>query len=179
VKILAAVLIVTAIWLVLASVREGRGRVGEAVDRGDVWMIEQHDPVVRLGCQAALPAEVDRLRALRDRLEAHLAEAVPGLALNGHPIERLPNTLNVSFPGVDGAELLAATPSVAASTGSACHEGHTDPSPVLVAMGLARDRALGAVRLTLGRWSTEDEVDAAATALVATWRAMAALPSRT
>ncbi|HEY3111256.1 MAG TPA: cysteine desulfurase family protein [Chloroflexota bacterium] len=130
-------------------------------------------------CQASLPAEVDRLRALRDRLEARLAEAVPGLALNGHPSERLPNTLNVSFPGVDGAELLAATPSVAASTGSACHEGHTDPSPVLVAMGLARDRALGAVRLTLGRWSTEEEVDAAAEALVATWRAMAAVPSPT
>jgi len=54
-KILAAVLIITAIWLVLASVREGRGYVGTAVDR-DVWMIEQHDPVVRLGQQAVLPA---------------------------------------------------------------------------------------------------------------------------
>jgi cysteine desulfurase len=130
-------------------------------------------------CQAALPTEVDRLRALRDRLGAHLAEAVPGLATNGHPSERLPNTLNVSFPGVDGAELLAATPSVAASTGSACHEGHTDPSPVLVAMGLARDRALGAVRLTLGRWSTEEEVDAAASALAASWRALTVVSSRT
>jgi hypothetical protein len=55
-KILAAVLIVTAIWLVLASVREGRGRAGTAFDGGDVWMIEQHDPVVRLGCRAPLPA---------------------------------------------------------------------------------------------------------------------------
>jgi hypothetical protein len=55
-KILAAVLILTAIWLVLASVREGRGRVRPTVDAGDVWMIEQHDPVVRLGQEAALPA---------------------------------------------------------------------------------------------------------------------------
>jgi hypothetical protein len=55
-KVLAAVLIVTAIWLVLASVREGRGQPGAAVDVGDVWMIEQHDPVVRLGQQAIFPA---------------------------------------------------------------------------------------------------------------------------
>jgi cysteine desulfurase len=124
-------------------------------------------------CHLFLPAESVRLRALRDRLQADLAEAVPGLALNGHPIERLPNTLNVSFPRVDGAELLAATPAVAASTGSACHEGHTDPSPVLVAMALPRPRALGAVRLTLGRWSTGAEVAAAASALAATWRRLA------
>jgi hypothetical protein len=56
VKLLAAVLIVTAIWLVLASVREGRRRAGTAIDVGDVWLIEQHDPVVRLGRQASLPA---------------------------------------------------------------------------------------------------------------------------
>jgi cysteine desulfurase len=121
-------------------------------------------------CQARLPDESARLRALRDRLHERLAEGVPGLALNGHPVDRLPNTLNVSLPGVDGADLLARTPAVAASTGSACHEGHTDPSPVLVAMGLPRDRALGAVRLTLGRWSTADEIDRAADALIASWR---------
>jgi hypothetical protein len=55
-KVLAAVLIVTAIWLVLASVREGRGHAGTTMDIGDVWMIEQHDPVVRLGHRAVLPA---------------------------------------------------------------------------------------------------------------------------
>jgi hypothetical protein len=54
-KVLAAVLIVTAIWLVLASVREGRGHAGAAVDIGEVWMIEQHDPVVRLGHEAVFP----------------------------------------------------------------------------------------------------------------------------
>jgi hypothetical protein len=54
-KVLAAVLILTAIWLVLASVREGRGHAGPPLDIGDVWMIEQHDPVVRLGHEAAFP----------------------------------------------------------------------------------------------------------------------------
>jgi cysteine desulfurase len=76
--------------------------------------------------------------------------------------ERLPNTLNVSIEGVVGEEVLAAIPGIASSTGSACHEGSTDPSPVLMAMGMSRERALGALRLTLGRWTTEDEVERAA-----------------
>jgi cysteine desulfurase len=85
--------------------------------------------------------------------------------LNGHATKRLPNTLNVSIDGVVGEEVLAATPKVAASTGSACHEGSTDPSPVLMAMGYTRERALGALRLTLGRWSTEQDVWRAASLL--------------
>ncbi|HZQ97971.1 MAG TPA: cysteine desulfurase family protein [Chloroflexota bacterium] len=124
-------------------------------------------------CQGMLPGDAERLRALRDRLHAALAERVPGLELNGHPTERLPNTLNVSFPRVDGEELLAATPGVAASTGSACHAGRTDPSSVLLAMGITPARALGAVRLTLGRWSTADEVDRAAALLAESWRHLA------
>jgi cysteine desulfurase len=122
-------------------------------------------------CAERLPAEAERLCRLRDRLHARLAAAVPGLELNGHPTERLPNTLNVSFPGVDGHALLAATPEVAASTGSACHAGRTEPSGVLLAMGLDRERALGAVRLSLGRWSTSEEVDRAADLLAGAWRA--------
>lgn len=121
-------------------------------------------------CRERMPDETARVRALRDRLHDRLADAVPGLELNGHPTVRLPNTLNVSFPGVDGQELLAATPGLAASTGSACHAGRTEPSAVLVAMGLARERALGAVRLSLGRWSSEDDVDRAADALATSWR---------
>jgi cysteine desulfurase len=121
-------------------------------------------------CHGALPAEAARLRALRDRLHERLCEQVPGLELNGHPTARLPNTLNMSFPGVDGQELLAVCPALAASTGSACHAGRTEPSAVLVAMGLSRERALGAVRLSLGRWSTPEEVDSAADALVTAWK---------
>jgi cysteine desulfurase len=80
----------------------------------------------------------------------------------------LPNTLNVSIDGVSGEELLAATPEIAASTGSACHEGNTEPSSILLAMGLSRERALGALRLTFGRWSLEGDVERAANVLTCT-----------
>ena len=82
------------------------------------------------------------------------------------PERRLPNTLNVSFPGQDGEELLARTPAIAASTGSACHAGRTEPSGVLLAMGIDRERALGAVRLSLGYQTTAEDVEAAARALI-------------
>jgi cysteine desulfurase len=117
--------------------------------------------------------ESDEVRRLRDRLHAALRSAVPGLALNGHPEDRLPNTLNVSFPGCDGEALLAGAPSVAAATGSACHSGRTEPSQVLTAMGLDAQRALGAVRLSLGYDTTESDVDAAAAALAASWATVA------
>jgi len=122
--------------------------------------------IVALGeaCRIArenLDGEATRLRGLRDRLRDGLAQQVGAVHLNGHPTERLPNTLNVSFTGVDSGGLLAALPDVAASTGSACHAGHTDPSPVLRAMGLPDALALGAVRFSLGRWTTEEEVDRA------------------
>ncbi|MDQ2903555.1 MAG: cysteine desulfurase [Chloroflexota bacterium] len=106
------------------------------------------------------------LQGLRDQLQRRLTEYLPhAVSLNGHVGERLPNTLNISLAGVIGEEVLAATPEIASSTGSACHEGSTEPSPVLTAMGMSRERALGALRLTLGRWSTEDEVERAATLL--------------
>lgn len=123
--------------------------------------------------QEALDAEIPHLTRLRDRLYQRLADAVPGLELNGHPTSRLPNTLNVSFPGVAGAQVLAACPEVAASTGSACHAASPEPSPVLLAMGLGLERALGAVRLSLGRWTTEEEVDSAAGYLVNAYRTIA------
>ena len=113
--------------------------------------------------QEQLPESQSRLRWLRDQLQRKLEQYVPSrVFLNGHMTERLPNTLNVSIEGVIGEEVLAATPEIASSTGSACHEGSTDPSPVLMAMGMSRERALGALRLTLGRWTTEDEVERAA-----------------
>jgi cysteine desulfurase len=107
------------------------------------------------------------VRRLRDRLHAKLEEYVPGLTLNGDHDRRLPNTLNISFPHVDGEDLLARTQAVAASTGSACHSGRTEPSTVLTAMGIGRPRALGAVRLSLGYSTTEADVDEAAGALTA------------
>lgn len=113
------------------------------------------------------------MKALRDLLWDQLATRVPGLALNGHRALRLSNTLNVRFPRVSGSALLEGAPEIAASTGSACHEGHESASSVVLAMGVAPEEALGSVRLTLGRASTEDDVVRAAHALVRSWRQLA------
>ncbi len=107
--------------------------------------------------------------ALRDLLEADLKRQVPGLVVTGHPTERLPNTLNVLFPGVLGGELLDAVPNVWASTGSACHAGDPTPSSVLLALGFPAGQALGAVRLSLGRTTTEADVSTAARSLGEAW----------
>ena len=110
-----------------------------------------------------------RLQRLRDRLQKQLETYLPGqVYLNGHLTRRLPNTMNISIESVIGEDVLAVTPEIASSTGSACHEGSTDPSPVLLAMGISRERALGALRLTLGRWSTEEEIEKAARLLART-----------
>jgi cysteine desulfurase len=116
----------------------------------------------------SLPASTQKLKQLRDRLHEKLkAELGEKLVLNGHPEQRLPNTLNVSFLGHIGSELLAKVPGLAASTGSACHEGKISRSPVLCAMLAPLEVNHGAVRLTVGRFTTEDEVDRAAEMLVA------------
>jgi len=132
--------------------------------------------IVGLGAAAAvaaasLPAASAHLRNLRDSLHEQLAAAVPGLRLNGHAEYRLPNTLHVSFPGVSGRRLLdEAADSVAASVGSACHSEHDAVSGVLAAMGADAARAAGAVRLSVGRMTTPDEVGRAAQGLVAAWQ---------
>jgi cysteine desulfurase len=116
---------------------------------------------------ADLPEAGARLKRLRDRLWAHLQEGLGAkVVLNGHAERRLPNTLNASFVGLVGSELLEAIPEIAASTGSACHEGEVSISPVLSAMGLDPFVARGAVRLSVGRYTTEAEVDRAAGLLV-------------
>jgi cysteine desulfurase len=91
------------------------------------------------------------------------------MCCNGLGAPRLPNTLNVRFPGVTGAALLTAAPEILASTGSACHEGHERASPVLLAMGIAPREAVGSVRLTLGRGTTHEEVERAAGTLARAW----------
>jgi cysteine desulfurase len=128
--------------------------------------------IVGLGAACAiaresLPQATQKLRNLRDRLWDRLREALgERVVLNGHPEQRLPNTLNVNFVGHVGADLLQAVPEVAASTGSACHEGKVSQSPVLCAMGVPPELGRGAVRLSVGRFTTEEEVDRAVAALV-------------
>jgi cysteine desulfurase len=117
-----------------------------------------------------LASEVSRVRALRDRLWELLCTQVPGIELNGHPSERLPNTLNVGFPRAFGSRVLERAPEIAASTGSACHEGGELPSGVLLAMGIEPRAALGSVRLSLGRGTTSDQVEHAAATLIRAWK---------
>ena len=103
---------------------------------------------------------LDEIHRLRDRLWDGLrARFGDGVVLNGHPTERLPNTLNVSFVGRVGADILAALDGVAASTGAACHANSVELSPVLRAMGVPPVVGMGAVRLSLGRMTTEGEID--------------------
>jgi cysteine desulfurase len=128
--------------------------------------------IVALGTACAvarqlLPQATERLRVLRDRLWDRLRAALgERVVLNGHPERRLPNTLNVNFVGHVGADLLQAMPEIAASTGSACHEGKISQSPVLCAMGVPPELGRGAVRLSVGRFTSEDEIDRAAAAFV-------------
>lgn len=101
-----------------------------------------------------------KAKALRDRFWNGLKEQFgDSIVLNGHPEERLPNTLSVSFVGRVGADILAALPNVAASTGSACHSGRVELSPVLEAMGVPPEIGMGAIRFSLGRDTTQNEID--------------------
>ena len=101
--------------------------------------------------------------AFWDRLTAQLGDRV---CLNGHPTRRLPSTLNVSFPGHVGGEILAGLEDVCASTGAACHAGDAEPSAVLTAMGIDRDRAIGAVRFSVGRPTRLEEIERVVAMLV-------------
>ncbi|MEW6443712.1 MAG: cysteine desulfurase family protein [bacterium] len=124
-------------------------------------------------CEIARPYLVDRGMAnLRDHfwrlLQEHFAEAV---SLNGHPSQRLPNTLNVSFAGKMGGEILAGLAGVAASTGAACHSGSVELSPVLKAMGIPEEVGMGAIRFSLGRPTTLEELESVVSLLKAAVRA--------
>lgn len=113
-----------------------------------------------------LPHGMTKVKRLRDELHQRILAGFPEAKLNGHPSERLPNTLNLSFPGIDAATLLRAIAAqVACGTGSACHSGRAEPSSVLLAMGLSRDHASSALRLSLGFATTEEEVDRAASVI--------------
>jgi cysteine desulfurase len=110
---------------------------------------------------AELPVEAPRLAGLRDRLERGLLDRNPEARVNGGRVPRLPNTCNVSFPGRDGAVLLAALDleGVAVSTGAACTAGAAEPSHVLLAMGRSHEEAAGSLRLSLGRTTRETDIE--------------------
>jgi cysteine desulfurase len=116
-----------------------------------------------------LAEESARQRKLRELLFERLQAGIPELVRSGAGVETLPNTLHVRIPGVVGAKVLAAAPEVAAATGSACHSEHDAPSGVLAAMGVPAREAMGALRLSLGRATTEADIERAAAALIAGW----------
>lgn len=152
--------------------------VGADHERGLRPGTENVASIVALGAAAQLartrlPAATARLQATRDALHDVLTAKVDDLVLNGHREHRLPNTLNVSFPGVDGRILLQrAELLVAASVGSACHADSEQVSGVLAALGIGFDRARGAVRLSTGWATSAAEVARAAEALAAAWDAL-------
>ena len=112
-------------------------------------------------------SQMASIRGLRDRFWSALQQRFGDrVALNGHPELRLPNTLNVSFVRRDGAEVLARLEGVAASTGSACHSGRVELSPVLAAMRVPEHVGMGAVRFSLGRGTTGAEIDSVVSMLI-------------
>jgi cysteine desulfurase len=125
---------------------------------------------VGLGRAAAIAAdemgdEAVRLRRLRDRLQASLLRRVDGLSINGDTEHRLPGNVNLSFPGLTAPELIEACPGVAMSTGSACTSASVEPSYVLRALGVPEALANASIRLGLGRFTTDEEVDFTADAI--------------
>ncbi len=123
-------------------------------------------------CSMALdrmPGETGPITHLRDRLYELLSEGIPGLVLNGHPSERLPNTLNVSLPNINGGTVLDAVPEICASTGAACHDRSVSLSHVLAAMGISKEIGRGAIRLTLGHENTETEIETAARMIISAY----------
>ncbi len=129
--------------------------------------------IVGLGKAAELVAEeleseAPRLKRLRDRLWQSLRAELDDIRLNGHPQDRLPNTLSISFRGLEANTILSELETVAASAGAACHAEEVSVSHVLEAMRVPIEYAMGTIRFSVGRMTTEDEVDRAAQAVVET-----------
>jgi len=139
------------------GLRAGTENVPAIVGFGEACRVAKRD-------LATLAAQVSELRRA---LEQGLRAAVPGLIIACEAGERLPNTSYVVFPGIPGNVLLDRVPQLAASTGSACHDGAHEPPRVLLELGLSPEVAIGAVRLTLGRLNSRADVDEAVRALSA------------
>lgn len=149
---------------------------GASHERGLRPGTENVSGIAGLGAASALAKRemslrVSTMKSLSKQLYNGLSREIPGIQLNGHPSRRLPNTLNISFPGVLGSAMLEKLKShIAASTGSACHAGSHTPSAVLKAMGISDDRALSALRLSLGRNNTENQIRRAVSLIAKAYR---------
>jgi cysteine desulfurase len=120
-------------------------------------------------CRSAKKKLVDdfmEMTMLRNLLQELLFEGLDGLVLNGHPEDRLPNTLNVSVPGLEGTQILEGLPTIMASTGAACHDQTVKLSHVLSAMSVPLEIGMGALRLSVGRSNTMDQIEEAAQLII-------------
>jgi len=156
--------------------------LGAGQERGRRPGTENVPYIVALGeaCRIAgamQERESKRLSGLSGDLFAALEREIADIILVGDPKRRLPNTLNVLFPNASGRKVLEQCHRVMASTGSACHADSEEPSAILTALGIARNNALGAVRLSLGRGTTKQDVADAAADLAAAWRSVLAAPA--
>lgn len=119
------------------------------------------------GC---LDQTVKRLSELRDRLHSEIERAIERpVPVNGGSADRLPNTLSIRMPGVIGYELLRRCPEIAASTGSACHSEVHGMAPILAALGISPDQAAETIRLSVGWYTSEDDISLAASAIANAW----------
>jgi len=123
-------------------------------------------------CRREMPDEARRLAGLRDRLHERIVAGLDHVTLNGHPTRRLPNTLNLSFAYVEGESLMLKMPDVAVSSGSACTSASLEPSFVLRALGVGDALAHSSIRFSLGRFTTDEEIDYAAERVVLAVRAL-------
>jgi len=119
-----------------------------------------------------LDDHINTMRTLRDRLQELLFDGLGRLVLNGHPVERLPNTLHVSVQGIAGGQILEGLPNLLASTGAACRDRSVQLSNVLAAMGVSEEVGMGALRLTTGRENRMDEIETAARMIIERIREM-------
>lgn len=152
--------------------QEGRRRAGTE----NVPGIAGFGRAAQSAREALANGALDRVRELRDRFESALQEHVPELVVHARGGPRLPNTANVAFPGLDAEEILGAlgAEGLCASAGSACHAAARKPSHVLVAMGLPEAQIQGALRFSLGRTTTADEIERAVAIIAATTSALRA-----
>ncbi len=121
-------------------------------------------------CKADFDLDRARIAALRDRLEAKIRAELDHVELNGDPSWRLPTTLNLSFAYVEGESLIMGVPNVAVSSGSACTSASLEPSYVLRALGVGDELAHSSIRFSIGRFTTEQDIDEAAATIVGTVR---------
>jgi cysteine desulfurase NifS/selenium donor protein len=113
-----------------------------------------------------LGTDTSGMRSLRDRLEAGILSGVGQARVNGHPLKRLPNTLSISFRGIEAQTLLSELRELAVSAGAACHSGRVDMGHVLTAMGVSPEWGMGTIRLSTGRYTTAEEIDQATEMIV-------------